>query len=438
MNKTEIYLLLSIVMLLLICAYSICLKRGEKSFQLLYVSDGYASTSVNTAAFRRDALCTKEGKEYISFYDKDGYLTLGERFLKDTAWSIQKTQYKGEVTDAHRTISIAVDDSGYLHVAFNHHDSPLSYTRSVEPYSLQLDTLMPMTGMREKRVTYPEFYPMDTTLLFVYRDGASGRGSMIMNRYNLKEKNWERVQSNLIDGEGERSAYWQMCTSRQGTIHVSWVWRESWLVETNHDMCYACSHDGGKTWEKSDGTDYELPITLDNSETIWEIPQSSELINQTSMTVDGDDNPYIATYWCDKKSGVPQYKIIYKDGEGWKMQQVSNRKQEFSLSGGGTKMIPIARPKLLVKDKKAWLFVREEEYGGMAAMYCTKDIKVNNARWKRKDLTSFTVNAWEPIIDYTLWQEKGKIVMFVENTMQGDGEKVVENEAQGVYVLMME
>ena len=49
--------------------------------------------------------------------------------------------------------------------------------------------------------------------------------------------------------EGKRNAYWQACVGANGAIHLSWVWRESASVESNHDMAYACSKDGGKTWQ---------------------------------------------------------------------------------------------------------------------------------------------------------------------------------------------
>ena len=45
------------------------------------------------------------------------------------------------------------------------------------------------------------------------------------------------------------------------------------MVETNHDLCYARSLDGGKTWQRSDGTAYQLPITAATAEIAWKIPQ---------------------------------------------------------------------------------------------------------------------------------------------------------------------
>ena len=48
-----------------------------------------------------------------------------------------------------------------------------------------------------------------------------------MNRYSVKEKKWYRVQDVLIDGEEQRNAYWQLYVDSKGTIHLSWVWRET-------------------------------------------------------------------------------------------------------------------------------------------------------------------------------------------------------------------
>ena len=86
------------------------------------------------------------------------------------------------------------------------------------------------------------------------------------------------------------------------------------IVETNHDLCYARSSDNGFTWQRSDGTPYSLPITLSTAEVAWPVPQNSELINQTGMTADVDGHPYIATYWRDAGSAVPQYRLVWHDG----------------------------------------------------------------------------------------------------------------------------
>lgn len=252
--------------------------------RLVEVGKGYSQTSVNTAIFRNSALVTHKGVQYISYYDAEGYLTLGKRKQGSGQWTLHRTQYKGNVKDAHNVISMMVDGEGYLHVAFDHHGQPLNYCRSVAPCSLELGEKEAMTGVDEENVTYPEFYRLSQgNLLFAYRSGASGQGNLVMNRYDTRTRTWSRVQDVLLDGEGERNAYWQLYVDGQGTIHLSWVWRETWHVETNHDLCYACSPDDGKTWYRTDGTRYELPIRQDNAEYACRIPQNSELINQTDQ-----------------------------------------------------------------------------------------------------------------------------------------------------------
>ena len=327
-----------------------------------------------------------------------------------------------------------VDGDGWLHVAFDHHGNSLRYCRSTAPESLFLGDLEVMTGTDEQDVTYPEFYRLDNgDLLFAYRSGASGRGNLVLNRYDCATQKWSRVQNILIDGEKKRNAYWQLTVDRYGTIHLSWVWRESWLVETNHDLCYARSKDGGKTWTHADGTPYTLPIRQENAEYAHRIAQNSELINQTSMAADEKGNPYIATYWRDKESDIPQYRVVWHDGKQWNHRQVSERKTPFSLSGGGTKMIPIARPRMVIHGKKAYYIFRDEERGSRVSMYYTRNIK--KGKWEVRDLTDFSVNAWEPSLDSELWKQQQLLHLFVQESHQGDGEKTIESPATMISVL---
>ena len=365
--------------------------------QLVKVGDGYSSTSVNTTVFRNSSLVTDGEVQYISYYDADGYLTVGKRTLGTTDWTLQRSQYKGNVADAHNVISM-------------------------------------MTGKDEDDVTYPEFYRMpDGDLLFAYRSGASGRGNLVLNRYDLKSRRWTRVQDVLIDGENQRNAYWQLYMDKAGAIHLSWVWRETWMVETNHDLCYAYSPDEGKTWYKSTGEKYILPICKDNAEYACHIPQNSELINQTSMSTDAEGHPYIVTYWRDADSEVPQYRLVWNDGKGWQNRQIMNRSQGFSLKGGGTKMIPVSRPRIAVDKGKAYFVFRDAERGSRVSMAYTDDVK--SGEWQVKDLTDFSVDAWEPSYDTELWKIQQKLHIFVQETHQGDGEKVKASEATPVYVL---
>jgi hypothetical protein len=327
------------------------------------------------------------------------------------------------------------DKNGYLHVAWNHHNSQLNYSQSMSIGSLDLTEKMVMTGVEEYAVTYPQFYRLPSgNLIFLYRAGSSGNGNLSINYFDVNKRDWSKLQKNLIDGEGKRNAYWQAAISSEGTIHLSWVWRESWDVSTNHDVCYAKSDDGGINWKKSTGEKYDLPITVKNAEYACRIPEFSELINQTSMCVDKDGLPYIATYWRDSISAVPQYYLIYNDGKKWRNIRVSRRKTDFTLSGGGTKRIPISRPLILVDYKKTfYLIFRDKERNNFASVSICKDLESNV--WEILDLTSYSLGMWEPTYDTELWKSENILHLFVQNVGQGDEEKLETIEPQTVAVL---
>jgi hypothetical protein len=402
------------------------------------VGMGWAKNNVNGAVFRKNSVVTQGKDQYTAYYDSLGYVTLAKRRLPAGPWQVQRTPYQGNVKDAHNVISLMADGAGYLHVSFDHHGNPLRYCRSRQPGSLDLTELLPMTGQQEKNVTYPEFHRFPNgDLLFLYRDGSSGNGNLVLNRYRPKTQQWTRLHSVLIDGEGQRNAYWQACIDTHGTIHVSWVWRESPNVASNHDMAYARSLDGGLTWQKSTGETYRIPITAATAEYAARIPQNSELINQTAITADAAGNPYIATYWRPAGTLVPQYQLIYLTGKQWRTAQVGQRTTPFSLSGVGTKKIPISRPQLLVSTSKgrtaAYLLYRDAERQDRASVLQCADLAKN--QWTPADLTTSTVGNWEPSYDTERWKNEGILNLFVQRTGQGDGETLENLSAQPVYIL---
>jgi hypothetical protein len=395
---------------------------------------GWARNSVNTAVFRKNALTSYDSLQFTAYYDSTGNLILAKRVRGQKHWIIAKTAYHGNVKDAHNVISISADGNGYLHVAWDHHNDSIHYARSVTPCSLELSAMEPMIGSDEASVTYPEFFKMPSgDLIFIYRNGQSGRGNLVMNYYSLKTRRWQRIHSNLVDGEGKRSAYWQAFVDRQGTLHLSWVWRESWDVASNHDLCYARSRDNGVTWEKISGEQYNLPITLANGDYAWRIAERSELINQTSMFVDDRGRPYIASYWKPSSAQAPQYFIIWHDGKRWQQKQIGKRTLNFSLSGGGTKKIPISRPQVLVEENETIHFLfRDEALGNKPCEYIGK---LNSDRWKLNIIIPVNVGSWEPTYDIEAFRLSGKISIFVQRTGQGDGEKLEGIPAQPVMVI---
>ncbi|MBN2212922.1 MAG: BNR repeat-containing protein [Bacteroidales bacterium] len=421
----------------IICLSIVILSVSPADAQrLTAIGEGWSNTSVNTVIFRKNSVVTHKHKQFTAFYDSSGFMILAKRRLHTDRWTIKKTSFQGDVKDAHNSISIMTDGRGCLHIAWNHHNDPLNYVKSTKAFSLDLTPKIPMTGEDEKCISYPEFYRLpDGDLIFMYRSGASGSGNLSMNRYSLKTEKWSRLHDVLIDGENERNAYWQACIDKYGTIHLSWVWRESPDVASNHDLCYANSDDGGITWKKSDGTVYTLPITSATAEYACRIPQKSGLINQTSMTADSQGRPYIVTYWSPYGTDVPQYFLVYRD-DGWKTLQVSRRTTPFSLSGGGTKKIPVSRPQVIVTEKDGLqpvMIFRDTERQNRVSLAVCKDLSSNI--WEYRDLTGFSVGDWEPTYDSELWRNYELLHIFVQKVGQGDAEQMELTDPQPVYIL---
>lgn len=421
--------------LLFFAVYSGAQPVLQKKVTVTNAGDGWAGNSINTVVFRKNSLTSNDTLQFTSYYDAEGYVVIGKRRFTDTAWQLTKTVYRGNTRDAHNSISLMLDGDGYLHLAWDHHNNPLRYSRSKTPLSADFGDRMPMTGTAEKKVTYPEFYLLPGgDLLFFYRDGGSGNGNLVINRYYTKERKWELLHANLIDGEGKRNAYWQACVDAKGAVHLSWVWRESPDVASNHDMCYAVSRDGGLSWEKSNGEKYPLPVKASTAEVVCTIPQKSELINQTSMCADVDGRPLIATYWKGK-NGVPQYHVIYRKRNKWKVSDLGFRKTGFSLSGAGTKQIPISRPQIVYSGamKKAILVFRDAALGNRPMMAMNKGRRFS--QWKLSVLYDFDAGYWEPTYDTGRWIREGILSLFFQKASQPDGEGHSAIIAEPVRVL---
>ena len=155
------------------------------------------------------------------------------------------------------------------------------------------------------------------------------------------------------------------------------------------------------------------------------------------MTTDEAGHPFIATYWRSAGSDIPQYHVVFNTGKSWKDLNAGFRKTPFTLSGAGTKRIPISRPQVLVSGKgdKAIvsLLFRDKERTDRVSTAVCSDILQN--LWKVSDLTRVAVGEWEPSYDTELWKEKKQLHVFVQKVEQMDKEGVAHSKPEMVYVL---
>ena len=404
--------------LFLFCLFTLTAHATTRTVPIY--PDGWAGSSVNMLANQSSTLVTAGEFQYAAFYAADTHLVVARRVLNSDQWEIRKSSYTGNVADAHNTVSIAVDGEGYLHVAWDHHANPLNYCRSVTPGSLELGPKMPMTGRFEKSVTYPLFFKHpDGGLLFLYRDGRSGKGNVVLNRYDLKTHQWRQVQENLIDGEGARSAYLAATLDPQGALHLAWNWRDTPDVSTNHDLCYAKSTDGGETWVTTGGAALKLPITAASAEYALRIPQLSTMMNPPSLTTDAVGNPVIVNYWAPAGTSVPQFHLVRYDGKQWSVSPVTQRTQSFALAGTSTKRPPLSRAAVFAGRKEAGFIYRDDERHGRVILSVCDDL--DHPVWHETELTAESVDAWEPSLDTAQWKQFHQIHLLVQKVQQLDG-----------------
>lgn len=413
---------------------------------------GWARSSVNASVFRQHGLVSHGRTQYAAYYDPDGRMVLARRTHGSNDWEVRTTRYSGQVEDAHNSISLGVDGDGILHVSWDQHGEGLRYVRSVGPGTLELTDPMVMTGQDEGQVTYPQFYTLpDGRLLFVYRDGSSGDGDVVLDRYDPGTATWDVLHHPLIDGESLRNAYVNLLAiDPSGGVHLSWTWRETWDVSTNHDILYAYSPDGGTSWQRSTGAPYSLPMTASGAEIAAEVPQGQGLINQTTMAVDADGRPYIATYWRPDGSDVPQYQVVWSDGERWHSAHVGERTTPFDLAGGGTRRIPMSRPLVLTAPRgmpapgldagdgdglapPVYVVFRDFERGGGISVAISTDPEREN--WRIREVYEPSVGLWEPVHDPVAWSELGRLHLLVQRVGQGDEETLEDVPPQPVMVV---
>jgi hypothetical protein len=196
-----------------------------------------------------------------------------------------------------------------------------------------------MTGKQEDRATYPQFLTDGKgRLVFNYRDGGSGNGVTIYNRYDSATRTWSRLlDAPLFDGEGLRSAY-PRCPAPgpDGWFHIHWVWRDTPDCATNQHLSHARSRDLIH-WESVFGQPVELPIRFGHRDLIVDpIPVGGGIINGGHLLAfDTDKRPVLAYHKADA-NGHMQIYIARPGGKSWESHALTDWKSPVPFSGNGS------------------------------------------------------------------------------------------------------
>lgn len=284
------------------------------------------------------SMITEPPHQFVAYYDSTRAMIVAQRRLGEGTWQ-KKTLPEKIGWDSHNYISMTLDSKGYLHVSGNMHVDSLVYFQASTPYDAgSLERKEQLIGNLEDRATYPKFFSSpEGDLIFTYRDGGSGNGNQIYNRYDPDTQQWSRLLDEpLVDGKGEMNAYlYGPVLGPDDYYHLIWVWRDTPDAETNHDLSYARSKDLVH-WEQSDGTSQPLPITLENCEIIDPVPVKQGMINGNTVIGFDQQNRPVVTYHKFDPQGNTQIYNARQEEEDWKIYQATNWDFRWYFEGRGS------------------------------------------------------------------------------------------------------
>jgi len=441
-------------------------------------ASGYAyagSSDINAVAFICSGLRTVGNQQFFAYYGQhqtdpsylyNGTIWIARRTVGTGVWQIFRTPFTpDDITDGHDVVAFGIDGAGYLHLSWGMHDQALHYARSTGPVTgtnaiIVGPDLGNMTG-NETSVTYPQFLNLPNgDLLYLYRVGASGGGNTFFNRWLLASQTWTNVNVSagvalpLIQGlwaSSNYNAYPNLpCVDTFGNLYLAWTWRETPAYESNHDLNYAKSTNGGLTWLRYNGTPYDLPIcengqtddTNQFSQIIVPIPQNSSLINQAGMCLDASNNPVLATWWAP---GTPtnnyrrQYVVVFPDTNGvWQTRQVSHRTNDPPGTLEEDAVVrDLGRP-VVVCDRQNRILVLERDNSGSNGLTIIASrpyaLDPQRTNWTAFTLTTDNLGNYEPVIDLARWQ-RDNVLDIVYQSSSGEGYTPNANDASPMGVL---
>ena len=264
---------------------------------------------------------------------------------QEWSWTTHDLDSKTLDDPWHTQPSIAVDRSGYIHVAYNMHNMPWQYAVSKQPedisafrfrgeglkedqlYAVKHLNKTPFPGVGTaaipgNQITYPGFFPdcngdLYITYRFALRPKRSFRDRVFsagIARYDISVKQWAAIggeiaisrkdatwkgpqafrRQRVFATANQWTAYYPHLTfDRDNGMHVTWMWRKGGAGADVSHPSYAYSPDGGNTFFRADGTQYMLPISVHKAGLFVRHEAESRFIAPTDIAVDRQKSPYV-------------------------------------------------------------------------------------------------------------------------------------------------
>ena len=346
---------------------------------------GAYGTCINGQTFQIDALVSFKGWQYATYFDAGRRLCVARRQLPSNRWQrIAFDDYTINHNDVHNVAVIGIcPTDGTVHLAFDHHGSPLHYRVSragaaTAPEKTEwtaalfgATTAELVKGHKLSGVTYPAFFSApDGRLQLCYRIGGSGNGSSHLALYDPAKGGWT-IHGQFIGNEGDyqgskaRNAYHNgFDYDAKGRLHTTWVWREEqnnreWGPSNCHDLQYAFSDDGGRSWLNNDGvrcgTTGRTPMRLQSEKiTVHEARWRWGMMNQLTQTATPDGQPHVILWQnppdapaASKNMNAWRYFHYWRDDRGgWhrRLLPFVGRKPSIVADPAGNLIVVFTKP----------------------------------------------------------------------------------------------
>jgi len=351
--------------------------------------------------------------------------------------SVQKCSVKGNFSpdDVHNTVCLGLEPAGFVHLAYDHHASPLRYRRSLRPLDITAWTdHLPMTGKLENKVTYPFFvqWPADAgdregrgKLMFLYRHWGAGEGDACLKEYDHRTGTWADVAERFVKGMEQvpwtSNPYWNHpAFDSHGNLLLSWVWRVVQKASAkadfifNHNHGFAKSPDG-RRWFTSHGIELSLPMTQVNSEIIWATTPGVTMANMTTSAVDSHDRLHIASYGSESPGKPPQYQHLWFDGRRWRCDALTDRTATFGLL---TWDAPMSYPEIVIDREDTVYFIYQCDLTRTRLIIQRLDPPDYRPPGKVSELWDEELCHTDPLIDRVRWARDGVLSMLVQWNFQ--------------------
>lgn len=438
--------------------------------RMLEIGEMFSGNYINVNIARDMAIFTSGGYQFISYYNPEGYLVVGRRKLNsdyfEKYWipiaagkvplsDIPSADFS--LSDPHYFISMQIDGEGYIHLAFGHHNNKLKYVRSSYPYEVSKWNV-PEGAMEdaseEKNVTYVSFIRLNSgNLLSMFRIGGIGKSYYRLLSYDINTRKWSRIYSPFITDYSYSTPYfWRPVVTKDGTIHLLWTWRlskfnveEAWQMLSrffsgfpNKDIMYAKSLDEGKTWLRSDGSAYGMPIDRrgagkTRAEIIKTVPLGQSFFNHYGSDYDSKGYPHFTyTQLGDAVNRIPQQWHIYWNGTSWKTDSATKYHQRFDWTRAqqdGFASTYLVRPSILIaNDDTAIIISRSREFNNKIELYMAVAPYYKN--WTRLVGYEGNLGGWEPQMDLDRWHLENKLDLLLIGITDKEAVKFSYNESR--------